>query len=357
MLTFLSWFENFLNINYFQNNGTDYIRFILIFLISFLFFKIIKNTLLFRFNKNTEKNNLFFNNLIFEIISSFNIRFYFFLSLYISSQFLTIPNQIINFYNLFFFIIFAIYFSLIVQKIIHFIFQENIKKQTLLDTNFDSSVVDLIEKVLVIIIWFIIIVILLQNFGFNVTTLIGGLGIGGIAIAFAMQNVLSDIFASVSIFFDKPFKTGDFITVGTDIGTVEKIGIKSTRLRSLDGELIVISNRELTETRIKNIKQMKTRRVVFKIQVSYTTTSQKLKQIKKTIIRILEKQPKVEVERVNFLRFGDFALEFEVVYIILTKNYQFYVDTQENINLEIKKALEELKVEIPFPTQNIYIKS
>ncbi len=218
-----------------------------------------------------------------------------------------------------------------------------------------QSSISTIGKIAKWSVWLIAGLLLLSNLGVNVTSLMAGLGIGGIAIAFALQNILSDLFSSFTIYFDKPFIPGDFIIVGDHVGIVEKIGIKSTRLKALQGEEIVISNKELTSVRIQNFKKMKKRRIVFGFGVTYDTPLEKMKKINSIVTDIVKKEELSEFDRVHFAKFNDFSLDYEVVYYILSGNYVDYMNTHQNILFEIKRRFEEEKISMAFPTQTIHI--
>ncbi len=189
-----------------------------------------------------------------------------------------------------------------------------------------------------------------------------GLAIGGaataIVIGFALQSVLSDFFSAFSIYFDKPFEIGDYIVVGEYSGTVTKIGMKSTRVQLLQGEELVLPNSELTKASVRNFKKMKKRRINFTFGVTYDTPTNKLKKIPDIIKSIIntEKLEHVDrIDRVHFTEFGDFSLNFEVVYYVKTQDYTKYRDTQQAINIAIKEAFEKEGIEMAFPTQTIYL--
>ena len=204
------------------------------------------------------------------------------------------------------------------------------------------------------LVWGAGIVFLLGNLGFNISALVTGLGIGGIAVALAAQTVLGDLFAYFSIMFDRPFVLGDFLIVGDYMGTVEHIGIKTTRLRSLGGEQLIFSNKDLTDSRIKNYKRMRERRVVFKLGVTYDTTLKNLKEIPGLLQKIVEQTPQVKFGRSHFSVFGDFNLEIETVYYVKSGDYNEYMDIQQQINFAVKEEFERRKIEFAFPTQTIY---
>ena len=182
------------------------------------------------------------------------------------------------------------------------------------------------------------------------TMLIAGLGIGGIAIALAMQNVLGDLLASLSIALDKPFKVGDFLTIGEEKGTVEHIGIKSTRLRSISGEQIVMSNSDLLSSRVRNFGLLFERRINFKIGIVYETPREKIKQVPKILEEAIRAQPKTRFDRAHFTAFGDFSLNYEAVYFVLDPAYGTYMDVQQAINLRIHEEFEKAGIEFAYPT-------
>jgi small-conductance mechanosensitive channel len=214
------------------------------------------------------------------------------------------------------------------------------------------SVIQFIVRVTV---WSIAFLLIFQNLGFDITALIAGLGIGGIAVALAAQSVLGDLFSSLAIILDRPFEVGDFIVFGDQMGTVEKIGIKTTRIRALSGEQIAVSNSDLVKTRVHNFKRMKQRRVVLVVGVTYDTPASKLERIPTMIKEIIEAQDKVRFDRAHFRSFGASSLEFEVIYWVLSADYTVYMDFQQAINFAIFRAFEEAGIEFAFPSQTLYV--
>jgi small-conductance mechanosensitive channel len=219
-----------------------------------------------------------------------------------------------------------------------------------------SSAANVLSIVTKLVVWSIVLLLVIDNLGFNITTLIAGVGIGGIAIAMASQQILSDLFASLSILIDKPFKTGDFIIVGELLGTVEKIGLKTTRIRSLSGEELIFSNGDLLSSRIRNYKTMQERRVVFTIGVEYSTPSEKLKRIPQIIRQAVESSEFTRFDRCHFFKYGDFSLNFETVYYVLMADYTKYMDIQQAINLAIFEEFEREGIVFAFPTQTVHLK-
>jgi small-conductance mechanosensitive channel len=206
--------------------------------------------------------------------------------------------------------------------------------------------------------FFVVLVLLaLDNVGIEVTALIAGLGIGGIAVALATKNILGDLFASLLIVLDKPFVLGDFINVGDFQGNVEKIGLKTTRLRSLSGEQLVVSNNDLLQSRIRNYKRMVERRIQFMIGVTYDTPREKIAAIPGIIREIVESQEDVRFDRSHFKEFGAYALNFETVYFVVKPDYTLYMDRQQAINLAIFDRFAENGIQFALPTQTVLVET
>jgi small-conductance mechanosensitive channel len=212
-----------------------------------------------------------------------------------------------------------------------------------------------ILRVSKVLIWAIAILLFLDNRGFKVKTILAGLGIGGIAFGLAAQAVLKDLFSYFSIIFDRPFAIGDFIIVGDYMGVVEYIGAKTTRIRSLSGEQLVFSNTDLTDSRVRNYKQMEKRRVAFKLGVTYQTTAKQLEAIPDIIEKIIRNVEDTVFDRAHFFSYGDFALVMEVVYYVLGADYNKYMNIQQRINLQIKEAFEKEGIEFAYPTQTLFL--
>jgi small-conductance mechanosensitive channel len=206
-----------------------------------------------------------------------------------------------------------------------------------------------------IALWAIALLVMLDNLGFNVTTLMASLGIGGIAVALAVQNVLGDIFSSISIALDKPFVIGDFIVVEGYMGTVEYVGLKTTRIRSLDGEQIIFSNSELLKSRIRNYKRMQERRVQFGFNIDYETSHALVQMIPGMIKGIIEAQAGgIRFDRAHFKGYGEKALQFEVVYFLPTPDFNAYMDVQQAINLAMLQQFRELGVDFGYTARTLY---
>jgi small-conductance mechanosensitive channel len=199
-------------------------------------------------------------------------------------------------------------------------------------------------------VWMVVLLMLLANLGVEIMPLVAGLGVGGIAVALAVQNVLGDLFASLSIALDKPFKVGDFLVLGDEKGTVEKIGIKSTRLRSLSGEMIVASNGDLLKSRVRNYGLLYERRAVFSIGIVYETPQDLVREVPKLLEQAIKAQPKTRFDRAHFASFGDYALLFEAVYFVLDPQYNAFMDIQQGINLWLFEEFGRRGIEFAYPT-------
>ena len=206
-----------------------------------------------------------------------------------------------------------------------------------------------------VIVWGLATVVLLDNLGFRINTVIAGLGIGGIAVALAAQNILGDLFAYFTIMFDRPFEIGDFIIVGDYMGVVNHLGVKTTRIGSLGGEQIVMSNKDLTDSRVRNYKRMEKRRVLFRLGVTYQTPFGKLQEIPEVIAGVIRGVEDTAFDRAHFFSYGDFSLVFEVVYYVMDNDYTKYMDIQQEINLRIHEEFEKRKIEFAYPTQTLYL--
>ena len=250
-------------------------------------------------------------------------------------------------------LVFMLIFSAVVlSSLFTFLFNKYLEGK---DKKTNKLLLKWLNVIINIFIWFCILLIFLDTQGVKITVLIAGFGIGGIAIAFAAQAILEDIFSFVTIFFDRPFELDDFIIVDDLMGTVEHIGVKTTRIRSISGEQLIFSNRDLTSSRIKNYKRMKNRRILFTLGITYDTSPDKLKQIPGIIKKIIGEIDGITFDRVHFKEFADSSLNFEIVYYVLSQDYNVYMDKQEEINFTIKEEFDEKGLEFAFPTQTIWL--
>jgi small-conductance mechanosensitive channel len=294
-----------------------------------------------------------------EILKNIKKPIYFFVILigaYYALNNFTILNQYSTELAIIFTIAEILLVTFIVTRVVNVMFAWYAEKRA--KQKMSEHILFVLKKIVNALIFIIAFLYILDASGYDITGLAVGLGVGGIAIAFALQNVLSDVFSAFSIYFDKPFEVGDFIIVGEYAGIVKKIGMKSTRVQLLQGEELVLSNRELTSTSIRNFKKMKKRRIVFTFGVTYDTPLKKLEKIPDIIKNIINSEKLSDVDkldRVHFKEYGDFSLNFEVVYYMKTRDYMKYLDMQQAINFAIKEAFEKEGIEMAFPTQTIFL--
>lgn len=222
----------------------------------------------------------------------------------------------------------------------------------------DSTLKKSLQGILTVVkfvIWGGAVIFLLDNMGFKVSAVLAGLGIGGVAVALAAQAVLKDLFSYFCILFDRPFVVGDFIIVGDYLGTIEHIGIKTTRIRSLSGEMLIFSNSDLTDSRVRNYKLMERRRVLFRLKVVYQTPLERVKEIPVMLAKIIKGVEGTVFDRAHFLSFGDFSLDFEVVYYVIGGDYNKYMDIQQQINFAVMREFAEKKIEFAYPSQTVFL--
>lgn len=217
-----------------------------------------------------------------------------------------------------------------------------------------DSAINVIRVIINVVVWMLALVLVLDNIGVNVTALVAGFGVGGIAIGLAAQGIFGDLFAALSILFDRPFRVGDVISFGGNSGTVEAIGLKTTRLRALSGEQLIISNAKLLDQQISNLRRIEERRIVFNFGVIYQTPPALLERIPGEIEAIVSARPLCRFDRAHFFRFGDSSLDFEVAFFVLEPDFATMMDERQAISLAMLKRFAELKVEFAYPTQTTF---
>ena len=339
----------FLNRNYLQNSLLDYAIFIGIFFAGIIAVKIFKKLVLKKFKDWSEQTKTRIDDLLITLIEKTFLPLLYFSVFYVSIGSLKLSPALKKFVHDCGVIVFSIMVIVIATRLLGYILKNyrfHESKRVI-----PKGIISLLKN----IIWVFGIIFILDNLGFKVSTVIAGLGIGGIAVAMASQTILKDLFNYFVILTDRPFDNGDFIVFGDFRGTVEHIGIKTTRLRTPGGEQLIVSNSDLTDSKISNYKWREKRRVIFTIGVGCDTSEKKLKSIPEIIKKIIENQKDVSFERAHFISFGDYSLDFEVVYIVNTTDYIRYLDVQQDINLAIKKEFDKLKIDMPFPTQAVIV--
>lgn len=345
--------NEFLEKTWYHNTVQDYLIALGGILIGIILVKAFKRTILRRIKKGSETTKTQIDDFVVTAVENFGIPAVYITIFYFGIRYLTLSETV----NDIFAIAITVAVTYLVIRFVSTIVILMLKGYVSRQENGDIKVKQIGGLILIInvSIWLIGLLFFFDNMGYDVTAVIAGLGIGGIAIALAAQNILGDLFNYFVIFFDRPFEVGDFITIDDKLGVVENIGIKTTRVKSLSGEQLIFSNSDLTSSRIHNYKQMQRRRIVFKIGVTYQTTHKTLKLIPDLLKSFVEEQDPVQFDRAHFASYGDSSLNFEVVYYVLEADFNKYMDIQQAINFRILEEFERLGVDIAYPTRTLLV--
>lgn len=319
--------------------------------VSVIVFSFIQNRVVVRLDKLSKRTKNNIDDAVVAVVKSIRPAFYWFLSVYLGFQTLPISASFSMILN-----------GLLLAVVLWYVLRASsvVIDMWLAGTSNDAGEKSARHFLGIITksgLWVVAILLLLSNLGINITSLVAGLGIGGVAIAFALQNILTDLFSSFAIYFDKPFIVGDYIVIGDQTGVVEKIGIKTTRLRALQGEEIVISNKELTSTRIQNFHSMQSRRIQMTFGILYETPVKVVSALPEKIKTMLGKIDGIKTDRVHFFGFGSSSLDFAIVYYVESGEYSVYMDKQQEINISLLKMFEKEGIEFAYPTQTVYMSS
>ncbi len=349
--------EEILAQSFFGNTAEQYLLAVGIFLGVCFISLVFKKYFLYIFRKAAAKTKIGYDDMIVDILESIRFPFFLIIAFYISLSFVQAPQIVVDssYYLLLIGVIYYVVKAL--QATIDF-FAEEYQKRSDRKSRLggESNAVKYLSTAAKFMLWVFAGLFFLTNLGVEITPLIAGLGIGGIAIAFALQNILSDVFNYFSIYLDKPFMVGDFLIIGDDLGAVKKIGLRSTRIQTLRGEELIVSNNELTSTRIHNFKKMHERRITFTFGITYDTPVKKMEKIPGMVKKVIGEVKQTRFDRAHFKEFGNFSLNYEVVYYMLNPDYNLYMDSQQKINLGIMKAFDKAKIAFAYPTQMIYTK-
>lgn len=345
--------KDILELIYWNNTVRSYLISLTFVIVGFSILHLIKNYLLQRLRLIASRTESNLDDIAIQVLEKFGIPVLRILVLYWAFELLTLTSNIEKWLKIGYGVV-TLYF---VISFLLTLTRKVLEAQVMKLENGESKLKQIsgIMVVLKIIVWSVGLLLLFSNLGYNVTTILTGLGIGGIAIALAAQNILGDLFNYFVIFFDRPFEVGDFITVDDKKGTVENIGIKTTRIRSITGEQLIISNSNLTGSRIHNFKRLESRRVVFKLGVVYGLPLEKLRMIPAMIREIVEQRNPVRFDRAHFASYGDFSLNFEVVFFVDTADYNQYMDILQEINFSIYARFAAEKIDFAFPTQTLVV--
>jgi len=315
--------------------------------------KVFEKIILVRLKALSKKTKTHVDDILIDAIHEMGNIFYIVLGLYIGSRFLVVDASIAKSIHIIFVVVATYQIVRALQIVIRFALEQYASKND--NPASSESMIHLGMLFVRIGLWSIAFLFVLSNLGIDITALVASLGIGSLAIALALQNILSDMFSSFSIYADKPFEIGDYIVIGTDSGTVKKIGLKTTRITSLQGEELVVSNKELTTVRVQNYKKMQRRRVAFTFGVVYQTSKKQLEAIPTIVETIVSSVDHLEFDRCHFHEFGDSALLFDVVYFVDTREYSTYIDTRETFNLALFETFEKQSISFAYPTQTVFV--
>jgi len=339
---------------------TPYLSAIAIFLGLMLAFKVLQMVVIARLQTFSAKTITDVDDVVIGTLAGIHNWVIMLVALYLSLQFFTLPDLFDKLLTGIVYFAVAYQVIEIALRFIEYVVTRFLEKDEdgdgIVDAN-AATASNMIRLVSRIGLWSLGAIFVLSNLGIEVTSLIAGLGIGGIAIAFALQGVLGDLFASFSIYFDKPFRIGDFIVIGTDAGTVEKVGIKSTRIRTLQGEELVVSNTELTSVRVQNFKKMQERRIVSQFGITYETPPKLVQAVDGIVEEIFASIDGARLDRVHFTTFADSALIFELVYLVDSSDYTEYLNKQQRFNFALLDKFAALGIDFAYPTQTIYTKT
>jgi small-conductance mechanosensitive channel len=348
-----SWNSNSLwKIHIFNNPVSNYVLALGLFIVFYLLLFLLRRFITQYLSRIVKRTKTDFDDVILHAILKIKSPIYYYIAFYFAVQTLKFPAFVGKLFLIILIILITYQIIISAQIGIDYFVKKISQREENEGTQYAYQMMAKIGKG---ILWIFGLLVILSNLNINVTSLITGLGIGGVAIALALQNILGDLFSSFAIYFDKPFVVGDFIIVGDKMGVVQKIGIKTTRIQALQGEEIVISNKDLTASQIQNFKKMQERRIVFSFGVIYETPQEKLKKIPGMVKKIITNSKDTRFDRAHFLKFDDSALYFEVVYYVLTGDYNTYMDIQQSINFTIKERFEKDNIIMAYPTQTIYM--
>lgn len=297
-----------------------------------------------------------FDDLFFDLVRRTRLLFLFILSLFFGSVALSLPNQVSAIIRTVAIVALFLQVAFWGNGLIDYWISRKVKERIEEDDRAAATSMNVLGYIARVVMWSILVILILDNLpGVEVDSLIASLGIGGVAVALAVQNILGDLFASLSIVLDKPFVIGDLLDIGDYRGTVEKIGMNTTRIRSIYGEELVFSNSDMVKSRIKNYRSMDRRMVKFSLGIKGDLPYAKLVIIPEIVQEIVESQNQATFDRTHFKSYGDFALDYEVVYFVEGADYTLYMDIQQAINLAIYKRFQEEGIEFAYPTQTILL--
>lgn len=347
--------DEFLSRSYFNNSVQDYLIAAAGIVVGIILIRLFKKVLLVPFRRFAAKTQTSIDDYLIDGLQRFGLPILNIIIIYVGLSYLSLSEKAEKYIHAAFVVAITYYVVRLVSSTMLLALQAYVRRHQ----EGEEKVKQLggIMLLLNIFIWTIGLLSVFATLGYDVTTVIAGLGIGGIAIALAAQNILGDLFNYLVIFFDRPFEIGDFIVIDDKKGTVEHIGIKTTRLKSLTGEQLILSNSDLTQSRIHNFKRLEKRRISFSLGVAYETPLEQLKEIPEIIRSIITSTKDTTLDRIHFFTFGDYSLKYEIVYFVDTPDYLRYADIQQEINFRIFEAFQKKNIKFAYPSQTIFMAS
>ncbi|MDD4941535.1 MAG: mechanosensitive ion channel family protein [Candidatus Omnitrophica bacterium] len=345
--------EAVLNMVFFGNSVLRYLTTLVIFVTGMAVIRFVIRHMIRRIKKLAQATVSTLDDFIAYLLEKIGLPFLYLVAVYLALKSLVFPEDVEKALNYIILGVVVFFVVRTVTALIGYAFKLYLNKQGG-DAALEKSLSGIMGIVKVVV-WAGAVIFFMDNLGFKISAVIAGLGIGGVAVALAAQTVLKDLFSYFCILFDHPFKVGDFVIIGDFMGTIEHVGIKTTRIRSLGGEMLVFSNSDLTDSRLRNYKLMERRRVVFKIGVVYQTPLARLKEIPQIIEDVIRNTPSAAFDRAHFFEFGDFSLIFEIVYYVTGGDYNKYMDAQQHINFAVMEEFEKRNIQFAYPTQTLFV--
>ena len=345
---------DFLQYSILENNLKQWLLAAGTVLLGFLVLRLLKHLASTRLARIASRTQTRWDDIIVDAINRTGTVFLLLISVFFGSLFLDLPERMQTIFRAIVMIALLLQVGVWLTAITISVI-EQYRKQAMAKNPAAATTINAIGFMGRIVIWSVLVLVALDTMGINITTVIAGLGIGGVAVALAVQNILGDLFASLSIILDKPFVIGDFLIIDDFLGSVEYVGLKTTRVRSLSGEQLIFSNSDLLKSRIRNYGRMFERRVVFTLGVTYDTPRDKLKQIPGIIREAITAEDNTRFDRSHFMKYGDYALQFETVYYVLSPDYNTYMNIQQSIYFAIHEAFEKTGISFAYPTQKLFV--
>lgn len=345
--------EKFWDYSFLNNSIRDWTIALGIILISWLAILILKTVVLKRIKKVVARTTTTIDDFLISVIEASIVPLLFVLAFYFGLQYLVFPGRVTKVLHIAVMVVITFYLLRSVTSFMGYLFREALARQEKNEMRERQSkgILFIVQAV----IWLGGFIFLIDNLGYDITTLVAGLGIGGIAVALAAQTILGDLFSYFVIFFDKPFEIGDFIVVDDKMGTIESIGVKTTRLRALSGEQLICSNTFLTNSRVHNFRRLQERRAIFTFGVAYQTPVELLERIPEMIKDIINSIPETRFDRAHWKNFGDSSLNFEVIYFVMKPEMALFMDIQQQVNLKLYRVFQQHNIEFAFPSRTIYL--